>query len=255
MTTAGQNPTYANPWVPSRALEILDGVSDKVLDVGGGAAPWHAADHIIDILPFSSSRLAANAWGGVAPCQQEDWPEESYKQFDLCCGKPWPFRDKAFDLGLCSHCVEDLRDPIPVVAEMVRTCRRILIVTPSRLLEQTKGIEHPRYCGLWHHPWIVYSEGRDVVFRRKTPLVNLRGAHVVCPTGKTLSIQNATEVFYGDHLTAREEAYWDESTDLADYVQFIAPYRDRRDLFVSDDRHHAFKFWVWRLRQKLLGVL
>ena len=54
----------------------------------------------------------------------------------------WPFEDQAFDLGLCSHCLEDIRDPLPAVGELGRCCKHTLIVCPSRLFEQMKGVDH-----------------------------------------------------------------------------------------------------------------
>jgi len=55
--------SYNNPWIPQKALAILSAHKGTLLDVGGGAAPYYRATHVVDALPFSAERLAANAWG------------------------------------------------------------------------------------------------------------------------------------------------------------------------------------------------
>jgi len=244
---------YHNPWIPAEALRILESHHGTILDVGGGAAPYDRADHIVDILPFDACRTERNQWGN-SPSRRE-WTTEQYTQFDLCGGKAWPFSDKHFDLGLCSHCLEDLRDPIPVVAELSRVCRRVLVICPSRLLEQTRGIDHPAYCGFYHHPWMVFEEGGRIMFRRKTSILELKNCHVVCPIGWTLRPEVGSMFVEGENLHAEEGAFWSEDKDYRDYVEFIRPYLARRDLFIPDGRKHGVLFRVWRLRQKYFGRL
>src|SRR5947209_15599386 len=135
---------YFNPWIPQAAVDVLAAERGPILDVGGGAAPFAGASHVLDLIPFDLNRLAANAWGGS---RSSPWTAAEYTEFDICGRDPWPFADKAFVLGLCSHTLEDLRDPLPALAQLGRVCERLLIITPSRLLEQTKNIDHPRFCG------------------------------------------------------------------------------------------------------------
>jgi len=77
--------TYSNPWIPAEAIRILAGECGRILDVGGGAAPYYRASHIIDIQPFDAARLARNAWGApqggetagmgekTADCRPQTW--------------------------------------------------------------------------------------------------------------------------------------------------------------------------------------
>ena len=258
------NRSYSNPWIPEQALTVLSQHRGTLLDVGGGAAPYCRATHIIDAMPFSAERLAANAWGqgcGERAGNVEDpqlstfspqIPESHYTQLDLCECREWPFGDDTFDLGLSSHCLEDLRDPLPAVRELSRVCREVLVITPSRLFEQTRGVDHPRYCGFPHHPWIVTSKGNTLVFRRKTPLVMLPACHIVCPLGKTLKLEYGAFCHHGRNLSVEEDpVVWQK--DYEDYCEFVKPFRGRRDLFVHDEYRHTPKYWIWKFREWVLG--
>jgi hypothetical protein len=213
------------------------------------------------IKPRSSFQLEKAA-GGAHYGQKEGqegrkgrWAEDDYTQFDLCSGERWPFEDQQFDLGLCSHTLEDLRDPLAVLPELGRVCRRVLIIAPSRLVEQTKGIEHPRYCGFYHHPWMIEDCGGELSFRRKSQILNIRGAHLVCPIGRKMDREHGSMFWYGEKPVGREDVFWEEGKDFEDYSSFIEPFRSRNDLFVPDPRARSLKYRVWKLRQKLFGVL
>ena len=267
--------SYHNRWMPQIAQDVLASEGGSILDVGGGAAPYFRASHILDLQPYRPAQLRANAWGGEQrtedggkampspgpadrPLPEEEvegrkWTTAQYTQLDLCGGERWPFRDDEFDLGFSSHSLEDLRDPLPAVRELSRVAKRVLIVTPSRLLEQTKGIDHPRYCGFYHHPWIVFEENGGLVFRRKTPVVMLQGCHVRCPQGKTLRVNDGTMVFCGDRVDAEERMFWTEKEDAGDYRRFLEPLLNRRDLFVPDDRRSSLRSRIWSFKQKWLG--
>lgn len=284
------NRTYSNPWIPEEAKTILAKHEGSLLDVGGGASPYLGATHIVDALPFDAERLAANAWGpercqasvgppgqprfftATEPCcpahsagrtmRQSRFAamrgtgvqvsEDQYTQLDLCDGREWPFDDNQFDFGLSSHCLEDLRDPLPAVRELARVCRKVLIITPSRLLEQTRGVDHPRYCGFPHHPWMVTARGNTLVFRRKTPMVMLPACHLVCPPGKTLKLEFGAFYWCGEKPIAEEDSVvW--TRDYEDYCEFVQPFRNRRDLFVHDEYRHTLNYWVWKFRERVLG--
>jgi hypothetical protein len=244
---------YNNPWIPTEARRLLAAHTGTILDVGGGAAPYAKASHILDIQPFSAERLQNNAW----PVAQQPlpWKSSNYTSLDITTSRQWPFDTGQFDLGISSHCLEDLRDPIPAVCEMTRVCRRILIIFPSRLIEQIRGIEHPLFCGFYHHPWIVFSAENRLIFRRKTPLLELPKAHLNCPIGKTLRVDDGSAFYFGESVHPEEQAFWSDVEDLQDYSEFIEPFRKRKDLFVDDGRRHDLRFWIWRLKQRYFGCL
>jgi hypothetical protein len=237
--------------MPQSALVILAAESGPILDVGGGAAPFARAKHILDIIPFDAERVQSNAWGG----EPAPWTKSDYTEFDLCAGSRWPFPDQSFALGLCSHTLEDMRDPLPALAEMGRVCRRLLIITPSRLLEQTRGIDHPRFCGFAHHPWIVFADAGGLVFRRKTAYLNFSGCHLHCPLGRTLPVDAGTFVYSGGPVAGRELALWSGEDEVEDYRKFIRPYQSQTGtLFVPDEQPVTLKRRIYRFRQQFLGV-
>jgi SAM-dependent methyltransferase len=176
-------PHYQNRWIPSRALEILASESGTILDLGGGASPYFKATHVADILPFEVA-WRRPFWGGER--ENKILPRD-YTQADICAGKPLPFDKDHFDLGLCSHTLEDLRDPINALAELGRVCKRILVITPSRLLEQTRNIAHPRYCGFSHHPWAVFMGEGFIGFR----ILNCPAATSSAPTARRSALTTA----------------------------------------------------------------
>ncbi len=144
--------------------EVLSriGPGDRVLDVGGWACPFNRADWIIDSGPYETRGhygligLPASQGG-----DREHFTRETWVQRDICDHEPWPFPDKFFDFSICSHTLEDVRDPLTVCAELIRVSKRGYIETPSRLAETCRGWEHDRIAGLNHHRWLVdYAPGR-----------------------------------------------------------------------------------------------
>lgn len=242
--------SYSNPWIPAAALEVLAAEGGRILDVGGAAAPYARADHVLDIQPFCADYLRANAWGEADEAVR-GWRADQYTSLDLCSGTAWPFDDKRFDLALCSHSLEDLRDPMPVVAEMNRVAKRILVICPSRLLEQTLGIEHPRFCGFDHHPWMVSAMEGRLVFRRKTMALNLPACHLRCPFGMMLTRELGSMHLHGSDVAAEEEVHWSLQEDADELAAYLAPYRNRTDLFEPLDRARSMRHRIWHWRQRL----
>jgi hypothetical protein len=141
-----------------------------VLDVGGGAAPFPRADWVIDALPFEA--LGGGSHGNIHAALAQvprRYAAERWVRHDLCARAPWPFADGQFDFAVCSHLLEDIRDPIWVCSELRRVARAGYIETPSRILEQSRGVENPRHCGYYHHRWLVdrAPSGDGLVFRHK----------------------------------------------------------------------------------------
>jgi SAM-dependent methyltransferase len=241
-------PHYQNRWIPSRALEILASESGTILDLGGGASPYFKATHVADILPFEVA-WRRPFWGGER--ENKILPRD-YTQADICAGKPLPFDKDHFDLGLCSHTLEDLRDPINALAELGRVCKRILVITPSRLLEQTRNIAHPRYCGFSHHPWAVFMGEGFIGFRRKTPNLELPGCHLICPYGKTLSIDDGTFMYHGEVIEGQEIMHFDSNQDVADYREYADRHRNTQFVNANGDTG-TLRNRVYYLRQKYFG--
>lgn len=136
----------------SPVFEILDNLPKNfsVLDVGGASAPFKRATHMVDIVPWSRVYIdKAKGLGEVL------FNEESYTQFDICFREKWPFSDKQFDYSVCSHVLEDIRDPLWVCSELIRTSKSGYIEIPSRLYETTFGVEVKNLAGASHHRWVI----------------------------------------------------------------------------------------------------
>jgi hypothetical protein len=153
----------------SRILEVL-GDDDRVLDVGGWARPFSRADWVIDLLPFETRGMYG--WDGDP--ESERFSAETWVQRDVCDRVPWPFDDGQFDFAVCSHTLEDVRDPLWVCSELTRVARAGYIETPSRLEEQTYGVHGP-WVGWSHHRWLVEEDRRGgLVFALKPHVLHGR---------------------------------------------------------------------------------
>src|SRR5205807_6843630 len=87
-------------------------------------------------------------------------------QRDVCAREPLPFADKSIDFVVCSHTLEDIRDPIGLCGEIVRVGKAGYVETPSRLEEQSYGFQGP-WAGWGHHHWLVELQdgGLQFVFK------------------------------------------------------------------------------------------
>jgi len=155
-----------------RLLAIIpDGA--KVIDIGGAAAPFPRADYVMDAAPYESRDSGSDGNINEKLQAKTRFSAERWIQADLCDHRPWPIKDKAFDFAICSHVLEDVRDPIWLCAEMQRIARAGYIETPSRVVEQSKGVENPRHAGFYHHRWLVSRVGdRRLEFRHKPHMLH-----------------------------------------------------------------------------------
>jgi hypothetical protein len=127
-----------------------------VLDVGAGASPFSRADWVLDILPYGSR----GRYGELEP-SAERFDESTWVVRDICDREPWPFEADQFDLAVCSHTLEDVRDPVWVCSELIRVARAGYLEVPSRLEEQSYRVLGD-FVGWPHHRWIV-DVGEDSV--------------------------------------------------------------------------------------------
>ena len=107
----------------------------RVVDLGGAAAPWPAevADAFVDLHP--SEHLPTITGDLHSP---ELWREIKSRNFDFC---------------ICSHTLEDLRDPIFVLSQIKDAFRHGYIAVPNKHVE-FGHIESAHYVGYGHHRWI-----------------------------------------------------------------------------------------------------
>jgi hypothetical protein len=142
-----------------------------VLDIGGWAHPFNRANYVMDAEPYETRgwynrTFAKNnpfpAIGGSV----EHFTAETWINRDICEKTPYPFRDKELDYVICSHTLEDIRDPLWVCSEMVRIGKAGYVEIPSRLWETCRGHERG-IAGLSHHRWLIEVKGNALVFLQK----------------------------------------------------------------------------------------
>lgn len=149
------------------------GTADLVLDIGGWACPFNRANYVLDAEGFESRGYyekigRPKSQGG----DKEHFTKETWIQRDICDRRPWPFKDKQFDFVICSHTLEDIRDPIGVCDEIMRVGKRGYIEIPSREWESCRGLEHHKIVGLSHHRWLIEVEESQIRFFQKYHIIH-----------------------------------------------------------------------------------
>ena len=142
-------------------IEAMLGDDALVLDVGGWGSPWPRADWVIDVMPYETRGLY-----GAAESRPERFSAGTWVERDICDRDPWPFADGQFDFAVCSHTLEDVRDPVHVCAELNRVARAGCIEAPSRLEEQSWGVIGD-HVGWSHHRWLVDLGSNQIEFVAK----------------------------------------------------------------------------------------
>ncbi len=222
-----------------------------VLDVGGWGSLLERADWVLDLLPYETRGL----YGYDRETAAERFTAATWVQRDICDHEPWPFEDKQFDFALCSHTLEDVRDPIWVCLELQRVAKAGYVETPSRLEEQTWGVHGP-WVGWSHHRWLVDVVAGRLRFALKPAVLQARDhfplGHVadLPPTDRVVTLwwEGGFDV---------EELQFVEADDLHRYLREVAPdptvLVDRSS---GDDRTHATMLAsvVRRFRARLISA-
>ena len=159
--------------LPASRQTILSRLAedDKVLDVGGWADPFGRADWVLDVMPFETRGLYAREGWAPAREEPERFSAETWVTRDICRREPWPFEDREFDFAICSHTLEDVRDPLWVCSELTRVARAGYVEVPSRLEEQSFSVAGA-FAGWPHHHWLIDVEGDSVQFVFKTHAIH-----------------------------------------------------------------------------------
>jgi hypothetical protein len=172
----------------------------SVLDVGGGARPFARADWVLDLLPYAARGQLG--WDGDRGAER--FGPDTWIEHDICAREPWPFAERQFDFAVCSHTLEDVRDPIWVAAELQRVAMAGYIEVPSLREELTYGIQGP-WVGWGHHRWLVLVQDPVVEFVFKHHVVNRAGSHLAPGAGGDLTAQDRVQtLWWQDHFQARE---------------------------------------------------
>jgi hypothetical protein len=147
--------------------------SDVVLDVGGWACPFNRAQWVLDAQPYETRGFYRTFGGPASQGGEREWfTADTWVQRDICQHTPWPFADREFDFVICSHTLEDIRDPLWVCSELLRVGKRGYIEVPSRISESTLGQERRRQAGLSHHRWLIDIDGDHISFTPKWHMIH-----------------------------------------------------------------------------------
>jgi hypothetical protein len=211
--------------LPASRAKILASLddADRVLDVGGWAKPLARADWVIDLMPYETRGL----YGERDP-EPERFTPETWLNLDICSRDPWPFADDQFDFAVCSHTLEDVRDPIWVCSELSRVARAGYVEVPSRLEEQSLGIHGASWVGWSHHHWLIDSEAGALRFVFKPHLLHANPSfHFPPEFGAALTPEERVlTLFWEGELPAAETVFTD-AEGLDSYLQaFVARNRD-----------------------------
>ncbi|MFL5894542.1 MAG: class I SAM-dependent methyltransferase [Thermoleophilaceae bacterium] len=199
----------------AQLLERL-GDDDLVLDVGGWAKPFARADWVIDLMPYESRGLYGYEQGERG---DERFSAATWVVRDMCAREPWPFADRQFGFAICSHTLEDLRDPIWVCQELRRVARAGYIEVPSRLEEQAYGIQGP-WAGWGHHHWLIDITDDRVQFVFKHHILHGKPQFHVAPERyAALSASERVQTLWWDGgFEAFERVFVEPPEALDDYL-------------------------------------
>lgn len=231
-----------------KAVELRLNGAKRILDVGGAGNVSRHATHVID-------RLSYEWW--------QAWPQkgtttilpENWIVHDICAS-PFPFPDKYFDFVICSHTLEDLRDPIRVCDEMSRVSKAGYVETPSLLSELTWMRERAPWVGYCHHRWLVNIEDEMLVFRLKPHLIHSSPRfYFSARFGKKLEEQDRayTCYFWSNQIACREDiSFLINRKSIEDYIENIIRTQSGENLSMLQYR---VKQYIWKLGVRLIDCL
>jgi hypothetical protein len=218
-----------------RLLATIPGDA-RVVDVGGGAAPFPRADYVVDAMPYE--QLGGGSDGNIHQKLRIEprYSKDRWIKIDLCDRRPWPIEDKAFDFAICSHLLEDIRDPIWVCSELQRIAKAGYIEVPSRVVEQAKGIENPRHAGYYHHRWLIRRKQNGLEFRHKPHVLHsVKNAIVTCLSpGQRINAEHAIVFLdWSGEFEAVEVLEFDEEKVVNELCEFATEARRLPNLTVK----------------------
>ena len=215
--------------LPKNAEKVLSMIrpEDVVLDIGGWGYPFNRANFVMDCEPYESRGYYNRVFFVKNPLPPqggriEFFDRSAWIQRDICDREPYPFRDKEIDFVICSHTLEDVRDPLWVCSEMVRIARRGYIEVPSRLKESCRG-DHPGIVGLSHHRWLIDMEAGLVTFWMKPHLIHSHWRYSL-PARVCRSLNDEQQVqwlFWEGSFQFRERIIHGNENQFAELARFV----------------------------------
>lgn len=222
----------------SKILSLLKD-TDLVLDVGGWACPFNRANWIVDAQPFETRGFYCTFGGKPFQAGEREWfSKETWVVRDICEKTPFPFPDKHFDFAICSHTLEDIRDPLWVCSELARVSKRGYIEVPSREWESCRGAELGNIVGLSHHRWLIDLDGNTFRFLMKLHTIHSHW-RLSLPKSQLRKMppeRAVTWLFWDDAFHAEETTIHGPAAQIAELERFVASVRPYCALCLKVDR-------------------
>src|SRR5271170_3001963 len=205
--------------------------SAVVLDIGGWAHPFNRANYVMDSEPYETRGYYNRTFAKANPLPplggtREYFTPETWIKRDICDKTPYPFADKSIDLVICSHTLEDIRDPLWVCSEMIRIAKAGYVEVPSRLWESCRG-HVPGIAGLSHHRWLIEINDNALHFLQKFHIIHNWRYSLPAGTLKEMSDQEKVrwlfwqESFEFSEVTLHGDA---QAEELVRFVDSVRPY-------------------------------
>lgn len=120
----------------------------KILDVGGAAMPF-LPEGMADVLDIQPGATFVG---------------------DICLPETWDrFPSLSYDFVICSHTLEDVRDPFGVLRQLTRISPHGFLEMPHKYHELSV-IDQPPYVGYCHHRWIFTVQHNKLRMIAKWPV-------------------------------------------------------------------------------------
>jgi len=189
--------------------------NDRILDIGGSMTQHESIiiDSLADIIRPEE-----------APYQPSELKAKNFVKVDITKDK-LPFKDKEFDIVLCTHTLEDLPNPFLVMDEMSRVAKKGLIVTPSMGFDMefteidfTDWLTGARRVpGQAHHKWFFVKENDGLkVIPKNFPILYTSDFQITDWSGEKEMIYIwSKKIEYKEFLSLNIHSLIDE------YIKFI----------------------------------
>ena len=238
-------------------IEALVG-DGLVLDIGGWCDPFLRADYVLDVFPYETRGLAYHGIGKlpISCVYPDSLPGERFTKktwfvHDICSERPFPFPDKMFDFVVCSHTLEDVRDPLRACSEIIRIGKAGYIETPSRIGEML--MSYDGLVGAVHHRWLVDIRGNRISFRMKHHFLHTSTDFYIPPSYKRTMdrMQGIAFLFWENSFEYEEIAGYEYYRETSEFIKSL---NIPKSLYWIDYlrrfKHKTLQYWQNRLQQR-----
>jgi hypothetical protein len=205
---------------------------DVVLDIGGWADPFERADWVIDLFPYETRGFyARQGWAEVRDREPERFTRATWIQRDVCDREPLPFDDDSIDFVICSHTLEDIRDPVWVCSEINRVGKAGYIEVPSRLEEQSWGCAG-EFVGWSHHRWLIDVSDGEIAFAFKVHSIHAHEDQFFPPGfwSRLSEEERVHSLWWEGGFSYRERTFEDEEDTHRELRSFVERELARRGM-------------------------